>query len=105
MGRTEGEGPARAQGTPQECFLAPAKPGLQGNWYALDNRLFKKRVERLAELAGCVDFTKRACPDEAQRAKLTQAVALIHGVAVHYDTQHGWGLYDTERAEATEVAS
>ena len=41
-----------------------------GVWVGLDKHLFKKRIERLAVLAGHIDFTKAAIPDDELLAEM-----------------------------------
>jgi hypothetical protein len=74
-----------------------------GVWVGLDQRLFRKRIERMADLAGDIDYNRRAIPDEDQRAKVSEAIALLHAVAMHYDEKHAWGIYAKEDIECQEV--
>ena len=68
-------------------------PTLHGPWYPLDERLFKRRIERLVELACTIDGLKRHLIDPEQRARLMHAVDELHAVAAHYDALGGYGLY------------
>ena len=81
------------------------KPALQGVWYPLDERLFKKRIERMVDLVGHIDYTKHVIPDQEQRDKIAQAVALVHTVAMHYNELHNWGIYSKDDIDAREVKS
>lgn len=72
-------------------------PVAQGAWYPLDERLFKRRIERLVELAGNIDQLKRHLVDPEQRDRLMHAVDELHAVAAHYDALGGYGLYADER--------
>jgi len=69
-----------------------------GAWYPLDERFFKRRIERLAELACTIDGLKRHLVDPEQRERLKHAVDELHAVAAHYDALGGYGLYADERA-------
>lgn len=82
---------------------APART-LQDVWLPkLDKRIFKKRIERMADLAGEIDFSKSAIPDADQRDKVSEAIAILHTVAMHYDELNAWGLYAKEDIECQEV--
>jgi hypothetical protein len=81
---------------------APVKTQ-RGAWLPLDDRLFKKRIERMADLACHIDFTKHCLPDQEIRAKIAEAVALVHTACMHYDEINGWDIYTKEGIEATEV--
>lgn len=72
-------------------------PAAQGAWYPLDERLFQRRIKRLAELASIIDGLKRHLTDPEQRARLMHAVDELHAVAAHYDAIGGYGLYADER--------
>jgi hypothetical protein len=74
-----------------------------GVWVGLDERLFKKRIERMADLIGHIDFTKHAIPDQAQREKIAEAVRLVHTVAMHYDEKHSMGIYAKDDIDCQEV--
>ena len=74
-----------------------------GVWVGLDERLFKKRIERMADLVGHIDFTKSAIPDPEHREKIAEAVRLVHTVAMHYDEKHAWGIYAKDDIECQEV--
>ena len=74
-----------------------------GVWVGLDQHLFKKRIERLADLAGHIDFTKASIPDDEHKARIAEAVATIHTVAMHYDEKHSWGIYAKEDVDCQEV--
>lgn len=84
--------------TPQDAFLDQAAPEFKGAWYALDERLFKRRIARLAELACTVDGLKRHLLDPEQRQRLKNAVDELHAVAAHYDALGGYGLYADVRS-------
>lgn len=75
-----------------------------GARYLHDERLFRRRIERIAVLVGEIDFVKQTIPDASQVAKIAEAVATIHSVAMHYDQLHGWGLYAADDIDALEVA-
>jgi hypothetical protein len=79
------------------------KPDLQGAWFPLDERLFKKRIERMAELIGHIDYTKHVIPDPEQREKIAEAVRLVHTVAMHYDEMHSMGIYAKDDIDCQEV--
>lgn len=78
--------------------------GQQGGvWVGIDQHLFRKRIERMADLAGNIDFTKSAIPDDEHKAKVAEAVATIHTVAMHYDSLHNWGIYAKDDIDCQDV--
>ena len=92
--------------TAQPAMSAPAESvtrKLGDLDHSITELLFPRRIARIADLAGTLDFSKSCIPDANQQAKITQAVGLIHEVAMHYDSMNAWGIYAKDDIDCPEV--
>ena len=74
-----------------------------GVWVGLDQHLFKKRIERGAKTPLNLNELQDRLEIVRHKARIAEAVATIHTVAMHYDEKHSWGIYAKEDVDCQEV--